>query len=686
MSRFSTVLLLVGALLKLAQAQQQDPSAKPETPVLKQSIVITATPIDPTVERRNREVLEKTLFSRDDQVFHLLDAGINAGQHEGGGKSVEVRRFGYNLDHGGVAGGLKVLIDDVPQNQTTQGHGQGYLGSLKSMTPELVQEVDIHNGPFRAEYGDFSGLGVVHIRMRESMPDRLTLQIQGGSFGARRGFAAWSPSTEKTDSILAYDGSFSDGPFQKPLGYRRDNVTGNTIWQLGSKQSLGFKFNAATNDFSSSGQIPLDEVAAGRLNRFGSLDSGDGGHVRSGTVATYYRRSGANGAVWKVDGFLSRSLFDLYSNFTFRLNDPVNGDGIQQHDSRLQQGANLQYLRPHVSRYFQGSLSVGGNFHGNQNTVGLISRVGRNPISPVTLAHANVSNGAGYIHEVMSFFDGKLQASAGIRYDQFRFEVKDRIDPTAGGSDWSGRAQPKASLAFSPVKRLPLSLHYNYGRGISSLDARGVVTQPDARHLANTDFQQTGLGISYQRWSVVADLFHIDRSNELIYIPDDGSLELAGPTRSYGYEVKTSVAITRKLSFNAGMTKVLNAYYKRTTPREYVDSAPHFTGNAALTLSSWHGWSGSLRMRAINHYRLDPVDDTIRAAGHTVTDLSLSRPVNRKVEFSLAIDNLANRDYYETQNYFESRLAGQLPVKRIHATPGYPVNVTVGLTFRFGGK
>src|SRR5262245_39596487 len=94
-------------------------------------------------------------------------------QHEGGGKSLEVRRFGFNLDHGGVNGGLKVLVHDVQQNQSTQGHGQGYLGALKSLTPELVDDVDILNGPFSAEYGDFSGLGVVHIRLKESLDNRL---------------------------------------------------------------------------------------------------------------------------------------------------------------------------------------------------------------------------------------------------------------------------------------------------------------------------------------------------------------------------------------------------------------------------------------------------------------------------------------------------------------------------------
>src|ERR1019366_6653970 len=137
------------------------------------------------------------LFTRDDQLLQQLNAGIDAGQHEGGGKSVEIRRFGFNLDHGGVNGGLKVLVDDVQQNQGSQGHGQGYLGSLKALSPELIQEVNIINGPFSAQYGDFSGLGVVHIRQRESLPDEYTARVEGGNFNNRRAFLAWSPAIKK---------------------------------------------------------------------------------------------------------------------------------------------------------------------------------------------------------------------------------------------------------------------------------------------------------------------------------------------------------------------------------------------------------------------------------------------------------------------------------------------------------
>jgi outer membrane receptor protein involved in Fe transport len=134
------------------------------------------------------------------------------------------------------------------------------------------------------------------------------------------------------------------------------------------------------------------------------------------------------------------------------------------------------------------------------------------------------------------------------------------------------------------------------------------------------------------------------------------------------------------------VTKVANAFYRGTAPRVYVDSAPHFTANAGLTLAAWKGWSGSLRLRAINHYRLDGEDASIVAAGQTVFDFGASRRIRRGVEFNLALDNLTNRDYWETQNYFVSRLPGQPPLARIHGTPGYPLTATVGLTFRLRGK
>ena len=684
--RLFAITALLAALVGASPAQTPTPG-QPQLKPLIETITITAQPLGPQLDLRNGEAFRKTLFTRDDQIFHLLDAGINAGQHEGGGKSLEIRRFGFNLDHGGVNGGLRITVDNIPQNHGTQGHGQGYMGSLKSLSPELVDEVELINGPFNAEHGDFSGLGVVQIRLRESLPHQWTVRLQGGQYDSGRGFIGWSPNAAKADAFVAYEGSFTDGPFVKPLDYVRHNVTGNYTRVLDSRNRVGVKWNGGVNRFGSSGQIPLDEVAAGRLDRFGSLSPGDGGDIQQARLAGYFRKDSQQGATWKADGFIERSLFDLYSNFTFFLNDPVRGDGIQQHDSRLTQGADTQYARPQFFGWGDGVLTVGAGALATQNLVDLRQSVNRDPVGLFTSARANVLNGSGYVQENLNLAGGRVQLAGGLRWDVFRYAVNDLIDSQFTGAETSARLQPKASLAYSPFDKIPFKAFFNYGRAIASLDARGAVRRPQGPLIATTDFMQWGVQQSIgSRVSLFGDFFHINTSNQLVYIPDDGSLEFADPARSYGFEARLSAAITRKLSIDGGITKVLNAYYRGLPERIYLDSAPRFTANAALTLSEWRGWAGSLRMRGINSYRLDGIDPSIRAAGHVVFDMAFNGDVTDQIALNVAVDNLFDRDYWEVQNYFTSQVAGQGPAARIHGTPGYGRTLTAGVTLRFGAK
>lgn len=168
------------------------------------------------------------------------------------------------------------------------------------------------------------------------------------------------------------------------------------------------------------------------------------------------------------------------------------------------------------------------NFHDNQINVGLYPREGRVPTGVATRGHAHVTNEAGYAQESLVFFNNRLLVGAGIRFDEFRYGLKDEIDPTASGVQWAGRWQGKGNVTFTPSHRMPLTFHANYGRGINSIDARGVIQRPDQPRMATTDFY------------------------------------------------KVSVDITRYLSMNGGMTKIANAFYKGGDHSVYVDSAPHF--------------------------------------------------------------------------------------------------------------
>jgi outer membrane receptor protein involved in Fe transport len=678
-------------------------------PPVNETVTIQGDTLSPDIEIRNDTIYKNFLLNRDDQLIQGLNAGINAGQHEGGGKSLEIRRFGFNLDHGGVNGGLKILVDNVQQNQGTQGHGQGYLGSLKSLSSELVEDVSVINGPFSAAYGDFSGLGVVSIRQKESLPQQLTARIQAGSFNTFRTFLAYSPTIKKIDSFLAYELSKTDGPFLNPLKYRRDNFTGNFTYKFDDKKAFGLKFNFGRNDFTSSGQIPLDLVSSGALDRFGYIDPAGGGKVQLGTVGAYFRKELNSGATFKADAFVGRSLFDLFSNFTFYLNDPVYGDEIDQHDSRLQEGANVQFLKPYKFLGKQSLLTVGGNFLASQINVGLYPSVSRNPNRKflpgntnnpdvlLTSAHANVNNYAGYVQNGINFYNGHLRLETGLRFDYFTFDV-DGFETSGAttflkGNESSGKFQPKLALAWSPFEKVPVSFYANYGRGISSQDARGVVRNPDAPKVSTTDFYQLGTSYNSNRFSAVGSFFFIDRSNEQVYIPDDGSIEFAGRSRSYGLELRTSAKLTKNLSFNAGLTQVLQAYYPgqftESNPRRriFLDSAPKTVANGGLVLSDFYGFNSSLNWRHISSYRLDGEDDSIRASGNDVVDFAVSKRLRKWIDFNVSIDNLLNKRYYETQNFFESRTCPTCETReRIHATPGYPFTVSFGLTFRLWSK
>lgn len=696
-------------------------------PPVSEKVIIEDNALSPEIQYLNKSVFENTLFGRDDQLIQTLSAGINAGQHEGGGKSLEIRRFGFNTDHGGVNGGVKILVDNIQQNQGTQGHGQGYLGNLKSITPELVETVSIINGPFSAAYGDFSGLGVVKINLKESLPNKLTMRFQAGSFNTYRAFAAFSPEIKEVDSFFAYELSRTDGPFINPLAYRRDNVTGNFTRRIDESRTVGFKLNFGRNDFTSSGQIPLDLVSAGALDRFGFIDPENGGKVRLGSVGAYYRKVWTSGATLKADAFIGRSLFDLYSNFTFFLADPIFGDEIQQHDSRLQEGANLQVLLPYSLSENRGLLTFGANLLSNQINVGLYPSISRDPIRKFlpeninnpdvlyTSANAGINNFAGYLQNGIDFFNGHLRLEAGLRFDVFTFKVKgfelggptseSRImgsDLSCGqftassclslsGNESAAKFQPKLALAWSPFERTPVSFYANYGRGISSQDARGVIRNPDAPKISTTDFYQAGTSYNSRRVSAVFSTFLIDRSSEQVYIPDDGSIEFAGPSRSYGIEFRKSVRFNRYLTLNGGLTQVFNSYFKgqRTDDgsRLIVDSAPKTVANGSIVFSEVYAINSSLNWRHISGYRLDGADRTIRASGHDVVDFSISKRLKKWIDLSFSVDNLLDKKYYETQNYFESRTCPTCgTVERIHATPGFPRTFNLGLTFRLFAK
>src|SRR5262249_35435943 len=156
----------------------------------------------------------------------------------------------------------------------------------------------------------------------------------------------------------------------------------------------------------------------------------------------------------------------------------------QQHDSRYQEGFNTQYLRPYILGSNPSLLTIGTNFHDNQINVGLYPQKERIPLGVTTRAFAHVTNAAGYVQQATDFLHGKLHFEAGLRWDDFRFAINDRVNAAQSGVETAGRFQPKFGFAYRVSNHVPITMNFNYGRGINTQDARGVVQRPDSPRIA----------------------------------------------------------------------------------------------------------------------------------------------------------------------------------------------------------
>lgn len=69
-------------------------------------------------------------------------------------------------------------------------------------------------------------------------------------------------------------------------------------------------------------------------------------------MALKYRNRISETEDWQTNFYYTKYDFSLFSNFTFWLNDPVNGDQIHQSESRKNYGMDNRYIK-----YFQGDRS-----------------------------------------------------------------------------------------------------------------------------------------------------------------------------------------------------------------------------------------------------------------------------------------------------------------------------------------
>ncbi|HEY7863295.1 MAG TPA: TonB-dependent receptor, partial [Thermoanaerobaculia bacterium] len=258
--------------------------------------------------------------------------GLVVSQHSGDGKANQYYLRGFNIDHGTD---LATSIAGMPVNMPTHGHGQGYTDT-SFLIPELVSGVQFRKGPYFADTGDFSNAGAVDILYVNSL-ERGIATAGVGENGYFRTLAADSPELGAGRLLWAAEYTGNDGPWVVPEDYRKWN--GLLRYSVGDAGS-GWAITAMGYDGSwdSTDQVPRRAVDAGSIDRFGTVDDTDGGASHRYSLSGEWQRSGegnrTSASVYGID-----YAMNLWSNFTYALDDPENGDQFEQEDRRRVYGA-----------------------------------------------------------------------------------------------------------------------------------------------------------------------------------------------------------------------------------------------------------------------------------------------------------------------------------------------------------
>ncbi len=621
---------------------------------------------------------------RPAQVLRLIP-GFIAVEHSGGaGKADQYFLRGFDADHGTD---VAFFIDNMPINLRTHGHGQGYT-DLNFIIPETIQGIDVVKGTYHAEFGDFDTAGAVRFNTRDVLEENV-VQGAGGQFDTQRYLLMLSPTKDKVRTLIAAEGYYTNGPYENDNRYFRFNLMGKATVNPTVRSELSVTGSYHKANWNASGEIPLRAVMDGTLDRFGSIDPSEGGMTERATGRVQYHYDTPSGGQFFADTYLMYYKLDLWTNFTFNLDNPVDGDGINQHDQRYMYGGNLGYRQAGELLGIHSIATAGFQLRNDTiSNIRLGTQTKRVPTGTVIESAVQEASYSPYVKLELRPMPW-MRLSGGVRADYFTFDVRNLCDTCpqqpAGRKD-SGQVSPKGNLILGPW--FNTEFFVNYGTGFHSNDARSTVTGGSAP-LARAQGIEVGLRSKpwgRDRMELTATLWGLDLKSELVFVGDAGTTEARGPTRRYGVEVGARGQIYGPLYFNGSFTWT-RAEFKDTGLA--VPLAPELTAYAALLLRWPEGLSSQLQMTYLGVRNLTE-DRTVKAPSWIDFDLTerYQLPIklsHGRLEAFLFVQNLFDTQWEQATFAYTSRLPGEPAggVQDTHFVPGNPRFVMGGLAWYF---
>ena len=629
------------------------------------------------------EQLEARPIMRPGEVLEAVPGFITS-QHSGEGKANQYYLRGFNLDHGSD---FATTLAGVPMNESSGAHAHGY-SDVNLLIPELVSGVQYTKGPYFAERGDFSAAGSADISYVNVL-DRPLLSLSGGGQGWSRVFGAASPRVGAGHVLTALELSTNDGPWERPDDMRKVNAV--VRYSQGDLQN-GFSVTGMgySADWNATDQIPLRAVESGRLARFGAIDDTDAGRTSRYSLAFDGLRSGGAGST-RVTAYALQGALNLFQNFTYFLENPVDGDQVEQEGRRRVGGARLVHRRLGRALGRPTESAAGASVRRDAvGSVGLYNTVARRRARTIRRDAVDQTT-VGLFGQTEIAWTRVFRTTLGVRGDFYRYAV-DALRDVNSGSGTSGLVSPKVTAVLGPWRGTELYL--NYGRGFHSNDPRAATTAVDPLSgepvesedpLVPARGAEIGLRtVALPGLQSTVALWHLAFDSELIFVGDAGIAEASRPSRRLGVEWTNYLRLARWLTAELDVSLSRARFSDFDPAGDFIPGALDRVVAGALTVTPARRVFGSVRLR---HFGPRPLveDNSVQSAATTILNGEIGVRINDRVDVVLEAFNLLDSDVSDIDYFYTSRLPGEPAggVDDIHFHPSIPRTARVLLNARF---
>ena len=619
-------------------------------------------------------------INNSQEVLRIVP-GLFIGQHAGGGKAEQIFLRGFDLDHGTD---INISVDGMPVNMVSHAHGQGYA-DLHFVIPELIDKVNFNKGPYYADKGNFTTAGFVEFKTKDYLENNFA-KIEGGQFSTFRaitGINLLKPKGDRRSQSLYFagEGSFTKGYFESPQNFSRFNGMLKYHGSINSQNTLTATVTGFTSKWNASGQIPDRAVESGLVGFYGAIDNTEGGKTSRHNATIELQTKLTNSGILHNQFYYSKYKFELYSNFTFYKEDPINGDQIRQKESRNIVGYNGSYQKEFYVGKIKTETKTGVQVRYDAVDNIELTRTKDRTINTdaLMLGDVNELNIGAYYSQRFSF-SNKLDITGAIRTDYFSNRYNDKLASQILTSN-STILSPKLNINYRVNDKVQLYL-YN-GRGFHSNDTRVAVQQNGKKVLPPAYGTDLGAVFKVGKNLVLQSaLWYLWLDQEFVYVGDEGVVEAGGQTRRIGFDFSARYEVTKNLFADMDISLANPRASGVAKAESYLPLAPRFTSVGGLTYRKEKGWNGSLRYRFMDN-RPANENNSVIAKGYFVADAAINY-TKKKWEAGLSIQNLLNTRWKETQFDTESQLQTEAaPVSEIHFTPGTPFFARLSFTIFF---